>query len=394
MPDTFACRLTAPLPSAIATIAVHSPNPLEILGRCLAKPLHEKIWTIGRVRFLKWPIQGFDEHIVACLVNANTLEIHCHGGVAITDAILKALEEQGCSIIDQQVWTDATQRIKSDPKNSIRLLCERELLQAWSEKAAGVLLDQASGVLFDFFQQLVRLLNERNFELARDLVERSSRWNAIGRHLVKPWSIVLAGPPNAGKSSLINALTGQSVAIVHHEAGTTRDWIEARTHVDGWPVSLTDTAGLRETNEAIEQQGVEFAKERIEQADLVVLVVDSTVGWTTEHDAILRQCDNHERLVRAIVAWNKSDLMPQEWSPVMPCELPAIQCSAEKDVSCLLDTISSCLIPQQPDPGEPIVFDQQHQELLSEIHRLLQSPVAQASESKLKLLAQLLLQEH
>ena len=96
----------------------------------------------------------------------------------------------------------------------------------------------------------------------------------LGRHLVRPWSVVLAGPVNVGKSSLINALAGYGRSIVHHAPGTTRDAVTAATAIDGWPVELCDTAGLRPAATPVERAGIERAQERLAQADLAVLVFD------------------------------------------------------------------------------------------------------------------------
>lgn len=98
--------------------------------------------------------------------------------------------------------------------------------------------------------------------------------NKIGERIRNGIEIVLIGAPNAGKSSLLNALAGRDIAIVHESAGTTRDMVEVALEIDGYPVTLVDTAGLREAQHAVEQEGIRRAKARAEQADLVLHLID------------------------------------------------------------------------------------------------------------------------
>ena len=89
----------------------------------------------------------------------------------------------------------------------------------------------------------------------------------LGLHLARPWQVVVAGPPNVGKSSLINALAGYPRAIVHWAPGTTRDAVTVETVLDGWPVELCDTAGLRTAGDAVERAGIELARRKMAQAE-------------------------------------------------------------------------------------------------------------------------------
>ena len=99
-----------------------------------------------------------------------------------------------------------------------------------------------------------------------------------GERLREGFHVAILGAPNAGKSSLLNALVGRSVAIVHPTAGTTRDVVEAAIDLDGWPILLSDTAGLRESDDPVEVEGIRRAHERAATADLKLLVVDASCG--------------------------------------------------------------------------------------------------------------------
>ena len=137
---------------------------------------------------------------------------------------------------------------------------------------------------------------------ARQRIEALLAREKLGRHLTRPWSVVLAGRTNVGKSSLMNALAGYGRAIVHPAPGTTRDAVAMATAIDGWPVELCDTAGLRAADDAVERAGIERARERLAQADLVILVADRSVPWSAEDQTLADQWP------AAVVVHNKCDL--------------------------------------------------------------------------------------
>ena len=397
MSDLLACRLTAPLPSAIATISVQGHRAYRTIASILQCNDSESFWTIGRIRFLKWPVLNDFEHVVVCRVDENNVEIHCHGGVAVSNAILQSLEQAGCKIVNATELEIARHKQLRERgadclATSIQRHCREALIQTLSERAAGILLDQAAGALHESLARLISLIEQTAWPEARVHLDSLLRWNELGRHLVEPWRVVLAGPPNVGKSSLINAISGQSVAIVHHEAGTTRDWIESATMIDGWPVTLTDTAGIRDTDEQIEREGVKRARKQVIQADLVVLVIDATIGWTSQHDQIVQLCNQRPDKVRLLVAWNKCDLnhcdLEQSSTLAVPNLLPTVRCSVPNNVASLIDAISRGLVPEAPNPGTAVVFVPQMLDLLNEIASRLTTEVAQPAESELKLLAQ------
>jgi tRNA modification GTPase len=127
-----------------------------------------------------------------------------------------------------------------------------------------------------------------------------------GERLREGLSIAIIGPPNAGKSSLINLLAQRDVAIVSETAGTTRDVIEVHLDLGGWPVVLADTAGLRESGDAIEQEGVRRAKARAEAADLRLLVLDATDDWQATMQTMTAGA--HWDPAHDVVVVNKVDL--------------------------------------------------------------------------------------
>ena len=132
-----------------------------------------------------------------------------------------------------------------------------------------------------------------------DLLETHA---CVGRSLTRPWHVAVAGPPNAGKSSLINAILGFERAIVSNQPGTTRDLLTAETAFDGWPVQLLDTAGIHENTNLLELASIQLAMKQMETADLLLLVFDASQPWQPQFDS---WCVKYPR---AIIVHNKIDL--------------------------------------------------------------------------------------
>src|SRR5262249_27265447 len=138
-----------------------------------------------------------------------------------------------------------------------------------------------------------------------------------GERLREGLSIAIIGPPNAGKSSLLNLRARRAAATVSETAGTTRDVIEVHLDLGGWPVVLADTAGLRDSSDKIEQEGVRRAHARAAAADLRLLVLDASGDWKRDKQAMI---DAAERWNAAndIVVVNKVDLAPVDAPDVVP----------------------------------------------------------------------------
>jgi tRNA modification GTPase len=400
MTQLTACRLTAPIPSAIATISIHGDGADELVNKLVGKRSTDA-WQIGRVQLLMWPISNdSQEHVVACRVDAQTVELHCHGGQAVIQCILDQLQFSGCGLVDADRYDRVLMGDEPEAEAIIDYVCRQALLTCNSERAVGHLLDQADGRLYQSLRQLAKLAEHASYEELQQCVTGLEVWFEFGSHLIKPWQVVLAGPPNVGKSSLINSLAGQAIAIVHEQAGTTRDWIDAAVIIDGWSVSITDTAGMRATADGIEQEGVRRAAQKIKEADLVVVVVDLIQGWTEQHDAIIELCTQREFAARILICGNKADLVaPTGHSPAivgLPADLKShdcVYCSAQGSVEPLLEQISKILVPRVPDHGQAIVFNRRQQEILRQMLALLgQIPVDGRAVDQLKLLAQQLFQ--
>ena len=150
-----------------------------------------------------------------------------------------------------------------------------------------------------------------NWPLAAELLDAVLAYRHVGTHLTTPWRVVLTGRTNVGKSSLINALAGFERAIVSHQPGTTRDVVTTVTAIDGWPVQLADTAGLRISDDELETAGVRLAVETVQSADLIIAVEDAAAAnepTDAQHDDLSQTIAQLQRTRPVIHVRNKIDL--------------------------------------------------------------------------------------
>ncbi len=188
--------------------------------------------------------------------------------------------------------------------------------------------------------------------------------------MIHPWQVVVAGRPNVGKSSLINAIAGYQRAIVHDLPGTTRDIVGVQTALDGWPVEIFDTAGLRAAGDPIEQAGIDLAQGKIAAADLVVLVFDSSSPWTAADQ------DLFESHPSALLVSNKSDLPP------VPGPQPAamnVSAATSAGVEELCRAIAHRLVPHLPPPGAAVPFLPEQVERIGTYQELLRRAASASS---------------
>jgi tRNA modification GTPase len=247
-------------------------------------------------------------------------------------------------------------------------------------RAGVVTLLSQSEVNLDFVEEDVPLFQRRDLlEQARALaarIESVAGSYSLGERLRRGFRVVLAGRTNTGKSSLMNLLVGQARAIVSEEPGTTRDFIEARLEIDRVPVALVDTAGQREAAGAVEAIGVARADEQLDDADLVLLVLDRSCPVTPEDAAIAARLDPG----RLIPVLNKCDLPPG----VSDLDLALLRDTPPTEVSALtgegLGTLKGRLAQRlrelaAPREGHVVVTRRRQHEALVAAHRGMASAV-------------------
>ncbi|MBK8810470.1 MAG: tRNA uridine-5-carboxymethylaminomethyl(34) synthesis GTPase MnmE [Acidobacteria bacterium] len=209
--------------------------------------------------------------------------------------------------------------------------------------------------------------NEQIKSKLRSIAERARAFGATfqaGRLLREGLKVALVGRPNVGKSSLFNALLGHERAIVTEIAGTTRDQLHEKLVIDNIPISLIDTAGLRDTEDTVESIGVERSRLTMADADLVILMLDATVGFTQEDEEIWQSIEELNHLIVV----NKMDLGidPKTQSQIANHKSQIIVVSAKTGEN-LADLERAIVDPFRPDaiePGSFLISDARHFDLL------------------------------
>ncbi len=268
-PTTRVIELTPTGRAAVAVVLVSGPDAVRCVNECFccADGRQLESFASGRILVGRWGAPDGEE-LVVCRRSDEEVEVHCHGGVAAVRAVVDLLCERGCASTHWQDWLGESE---ADP---IRTAAQIELADAPTARTAAVLLDQYQGALSSAIRSVLDAATAGEWETASAALDAILVQRGVGLHLTKPWRVVLAGRPNVGKSSLMNALVGFQRAIVCDLPGTTRDVVTAMTAIDGWPIQLADTAGLRSTRDEIELAGVTRATAAAGAADLVLLVED------------------------------------------------------------------------------------------------------------------------
>jgi tRNA modification GTPase len=342
--------LTPPGTGAIATVAVAGPRAWG-LARWLFRPAAPKslpespelhrFW-FGRLG------EGTGDEVVLAVTRTEpeaTVEVHCHGGRRVVRWVVEQFTGRGCV---EENWDGEA---VGDPKPTRRDgWAWRALVRAPTLRTASILLDQYHGAFDRAVHGVLAHLDAGSLEDARRELAQLAAFAPVGRHLVEPWKVVVAGPPNAGKSSLVNALAGYQRAVVSEVAGTTRDVVTAATALDGWPVELTDTAGLRDAA-GLEAAGVELAQQSVATADLVIWAMDGggpNPVWPPE--TIARD--------PPLVVINKSDIltdwMLNDWGDAWGVVL--VSALTGTGIPDLAAVIARRLVPNPPPAGAAVPF--------------------------------------
>ena len=274
-----------------------------------------------------------DEVLIASMKGPYTytredmVEIYCHGGIVPVRRILELVLENGARLADKGEFTKrAFLNGRLDLSQAEAVM---DLIKAKTDESYDMSLNQLEGKLskevnnirdillnilahievsIDFSDEDIEEINCKNLESQAKLVEEKidkllSTENR-GRILRDGLNTVILGKPNVGKSSLLNAILRENRAIVTDIPGTTRDIIEEYVNIDGIPLKIIDTAGIRNTENIVEQIGVDRAKDMVDKADLIIAVFDASESLTEEDFHIIDIIRHKD----AIILLNKSDL--------------------------------------------------------------------------------------
>jgi tRNA modification GTPase len=334
--ETIAAQATPPGRGGVGMVRISGPAAAAcaqvILGHC-PRPRHAEY-----LPFYHPNGEQLDQGIALwfpaphSFTGEDVLELHGHGGPVVIDRLLQALQGQGVRLARPGEFSErAFLNGKLDLAQAEAIA---DLIEAGSEQAARsalrTLQGEFSGLVHALVEQITELRvyveaaidfsdEEIDFlgggeieqrlsaiEQSQQAIQQSARQGSLLR---EGMSLVIAGQPNAGKSSLLNALSGRDSAIVTEIAGTTRDILREQIQLDGLPLHIIDTAGLRDTDDLVEQEGIKRAWQAIKQADRILLLVDDRYGITEADEAILAQLPKQ---IPLSILRNKCDLSGRE----------------------------------------------------------------------------------
>lgn len=354
--------------------------------------------------FIRDPENGLpvDEVLVARLAE-DDYEINCHGGHAAVREVMRVLRRSGAREVPAEESLERSGWLRG--RDAIQREAHRLLLSARSERAARHLLAQFEGALSKEVTRLIACVEKGEREEALEITDGLLRHAAFGAALTEPVRVVMAGLPNSGKSSLLNALTGRERVIVAEEAGTTRDVVDAETLIEGVPFHLHDTAGLRDAPEEAEAEGVARARAAAAGADCLVVVLDLSRAVAPAEAEFLFRAAKEKRAV--IACLNKCDLADEDFRLAVraPGErrVPrgaetfidlARRCVGENAPVCLVSCrtgegvdnlrgiIFAACIPAEPDREDaPLIFSRRQAEIIKALRSSLAGDAPGAAET-------------
>ena len=330
--DTIAAIATPPGTGGVSIIRISGGEALAIAARVSGITPAPRRATLAHIRDARG--DTLDQALLLyypaphSYTGEDTLEIQGHGGIAVTQAVLAAVLDAGARLAEPGEYTR-----RAYLNNKIDLAQAEaiaDLINARSQAAVKAANRSLQG---DFSREIETLAadllalriyieaaldfpeEEIDFLREGDIAARLQAWgerlrallaqSTQGRLMNDGINLVIAGKPNAGKSSLLNALVGEERAIVTAQAGTTRDIVRETVLIHGMPVNILDTAGLREADDLIEQEGIRRTRHALTQADLILLLRDgSALDDTSSGDEALPAS------VPLLLAYNKADQTP------------------------------------------------------------------------------------
>jgi tRNA modification GTPase len=329
--DTIAAIATPPGRGGVGIVRISGPVTQRIAEAMLGKLPKPRYATHSR--FLDAAGQPLDDGIALffptphSFTGEDVLELHGHGGPVVLDMVLSRTLELGARLARAGEFSERA--FTNGKMDLAQAEAVADLIESGSEVAARSAMRSLQGEFSKQVHTLVEALTQLRMyvEAAIDFPEEEIDFLADDKVLAKLLSIeqgiasllestqqgqllhdgmtvVLAGPPNAGKSSLLNALAQSETAIVSSIPGTTRDVLRERIHLDGMPLHIVDTAGLRESRDEIEYEGIRRAREQMMRADRILLVLDDSTPGDVPAEVMSHLPTN---LARSVVR-NKIDL--------------------------------------------------------------------------------------
>lgn len=368
--------------AVLDAMAAPKPSPRVVAGRTIRHPESGEKLDRAVVVWFPAPRSFTGEDVV---------ELQIHGGRAVVQAVLSALAIMpGLRLAEPGEF--ARRAFENGKVDLAEVEGLADLIDAETEGQRRQALSQATGALSGLYEgwrdQLIEALglieagldfsdetdvSAQTFEGAKAIVRALAV--AVSHHLDdghrgeilrEGFRVALVGAPNVGKSSLLNALARREAAIVSEEAGTTRDVIEVRLDLGGWPVIVSDTAGLRDASGVVEREGIRRSLEVASAADLVI--------WLSEaHDPqMLMPPELSERADRVLLVLNKVDLVAGREPPLLPDDMVAVSAMTGAGIGDLTSRLEVIAAERIGHQGVPALTQVRHRRLIEASARSLE----------------------
>lgn len=357
MNDTIVTISTALGQGAISIIRVSGIDSIAIVNKIFSKDLTNVLSHTINYGYIINDNEVIDEVLVSVMRTPKTytrediVEINCHGGIATTNEVLELLIQKGCRLATRGEFTkraflngriDLIQAEGIDDllKSSSEVARKKaiasirgtnsNLIKDLREKLVEIISNIEVNIDYPEYEDIEVLTNEKILPDLKDylkciekIIDKSKEGNVINEGI----KVALIGKPNVGKSSLLNTLIGEEKAIVTNIAGTTRDIVEGNIEISGIQLHLIDTAGIRKTDNVIEQMGVEKSKQVIDNANLLLLVLNNNEVVDNKDLEIIDYAKKLSKPV--IILINKIDLEPKIDENRLPSEYPIVKISTK-----------------------------------------------------------------
>ena len=342
----------------------------------------------------------------ASYTGEDIVELQGHGGTVVLNMLLNRVVNLGARLANPGEFTEraflnnkldlaqaeaVADLIESSTEQSVRS-AQKSMQGVFSEKI-NELVDEITELrvyveaAIDFVDEEIDFLSdgivERKIINIIENIKNIQNTAQQGRLLRDGMTVVLAGKPNSGKSSLLNALAGHEAAIVTDVAGTTRDILRERIQLDGMPLHIIDTAGLRKSDDAVEKEGIRRAKQEIKQADKVLLLIDST---DSEYESILETLPSGLDITKI---YNKIDLIEKEPEIIETDEGKQIHLSIKKNLG--MDLLKGYLkqsVGFNSGNDDVFIARQRHIEALNKGKKFIENALLQLKKQAGELVAE------
>ena len=328
---------TGPGISGIAIIRVSGENTKKIIRLLTNENLPKaRVATLKKINKINTS-ELIDEGIILWFpgpesyTGEDMAEFHVHGSKAVIDALHSSISQiENCRLAEPGEFTKLA--FQNGKINLLKAESIADLISAETEiqrqQAVKIMNGKSSEIFNDLREKLLKILSNveakidfPDEDLPADVLKNIKKISnevilsikkilndqKVGERIREGFKIAIIGPTNAGKSSLLNHLSKRDVAIVSEIAGTTRDVIETHLNIDGYPVVVSDTAGIRDSKNEIEKKGIKLALDKAENADLKLIIIDAK---SIDFKGVLKQLMDEN----AILVVNKSDLLKKDLS--------------------------------------------------------------------------------